>query len=455
MAGKNKRPARDFTEGHILGSVIRMGFPSALGFAAGNLYHIADMFWVSRLGSGAVAAITFFGTYYWVISSVNMIAGTGSVAVISRRYGEKDLPRTEVAIKEAILLKWILAVFFGIIGFITTPQIIHLLGARGEVAEMCIPYGRILFAGLAFNFSCWTIYTALRGIGHPNTAMGIMVGSAALNVVLDPLFIFGWWIFPELGVRGAAVASVISYTLTLIFGIALFYSGRLNVSFHLKPEGKIRVHTMWQMIKIGLPAGITSISDSLGRMVVMPMLAVFGPAAVAVYGAGMQVIHLGIMLCVGLELGLAALIGQNLGAGKLDRAWETAKKGLGLGTGAMVVLGIASFVFARPLIMIFFPREPEISLGIEFFHIMALCMPFLGAYIIFEGVFTGSGNTVPLMTVGALYMWVFQVPGVFLFSRVLNFGPEGVWWAVTLSLTAAALIFYALFLRRRWLHRKV
>lgn len=432
-----------------------MGFPSAVGFMSGNLYHLADMFWVSRLGAEAVAAITFFGAYYWVISSVNMIAGTGSVSIISRRFGEKDLPRTEVAIKEAILLKWILALIFGTAGYITTPQIIYLLGARGEVAQMCIPYGRILFIGLATNFSCWTIYTALRGIGHPNAAMAVMIGSAGLNMALDPLFIFGWWIIPELGVAGAAVASVISYTLTFVFGVVLFYSGRCNVSFHLRPQARMHLRTMWQMMKIGIPAGITSISDSLGRSVIMPMLAVFGSSAVAVYGAGMQFLHLGIMLCVGLELGLGALIGQNLGAGKLDRAWDTAQKGLTLGLGAMALLGALTFIFARTLIGVFFSTGPEVELGVVFFRVMAMSLPFIGVYIIYEGIFTGAGDTVPLMGVGITYMWAIQVPGVYLLTRILDFGPVGVWWSFTVSAMLGAGIFHYHFMRRKWLQHRL
>ncbi len=455
MATPPKKISRNYTEGNVLANIIRMGFPSAIGFAAGNIYHIADMFWVSRLGSTAVAAITFFNAYYWIISSVNMIAGTGSVAIISRRYGENDYARTEVAIKEAILLKWILGAIFGVIGYFSTPQIVHLLGARGDVAALCIPYGRMLFIGLLANFSTWTIYTALRGIGHPNTAMSIMVGSAALNMVLDPFFIFGWWIFPEWGVTGAAVASVISHTLTISFGIVLFYAGKLNVKFSLRPEASVRLRTMWEMLKIGLPAGATSISDSLGRSVILPMLAVFGAPAVAVYGAGMQFLHLGIMLCVGLELGLGALIGQNMGAGKYDRAWQTAWKGLGLGTGAMVVLGIATALLARQMIGIFFSTEPEVSIGITFFQIAAISLPFVGAYIIFEGVFTGSGHTMPLMTVGITYMWGIQVPAVFLLTQVFNFGPEGVWWSLVAASVGGALLFTIAFLRRRWLHKRV
>jgi Na+-driven multidrug efflux pump len=212
---------------------------------------------------------------------------------------------------------------------------------------------------------------------------------------------------------------------------------------------------MWQMMKIGLPAGITSISDSLGRSVIMPMLAVFGSSAVAVYGAGMQFIHLGIMLCVGLELGLAALIGQNLGAGKIERAWETAKKGLALGAGTMVLLGVLTFIFARTLIGIFFSAGAEVELGVVFYRIMAVSLPFIGAYIIYEGIFTGSGDTVPLMGVGVIYMWAVQVPGVFLLTRVLDFGLEGVWWSFTAASIVGAAIFHAMFLRRKWLRRKV
>jgi Na+-driven multidrug efflux pump len=169
----------------------------------------------------------------------------------------------------------------------------------------------------------------------------------------------------------------------------------------------------------------------------------------------MQFLHLGIMLCVGLELGLGALIGQNLGAGKIDRAWETAKRGLVLGTGAMVLLGILTIIFARTLIGIFFSSGVEVELGVVFYRIMAVSLPFIGAYIIYEGIFTGSGDTVPLMGVGVVYMWAVQVPGVFLTTRVFDFGLPGVWWSFTAASIIGAAVFHIMFLRRKWLKRKV
>ncbi|GAI17630.1 unnamed protein product [marine sediment metagenome] len=278
-----------------------------IGFAALNIYDIVDMFWVAKLGAEPVAAITIFSSFYWVISSANQIAGTGSVAVISRRYGEKNYPETERAIKDTILLKWMLAIFFGSIGFFLIDKILVLLGAKGDVVNMGIRYGKVQFLGLGFAFSTFTIYTALRSIGNPNIAMAIMLGSTGLNLILDPFLIFGWWFFPKLGVVGAAVASVISFSTAFFTGLLVFFSGKCNVTLHLKSRVRLKVKSLLQIIRIGLPTGINNISFSFARLIIMPLVAVFGTGVVAIYGIGMRISSLGIMVIVGMGLKVSGM----------------------------------------------------------------------------------------------------------------------------------------------------
>ena len=155
-------------------------------------------------------------------------------------------------------------------------KILVLLGAKGEVVSMGISYGKIQFLGLGFFFSTFTIYTALRGIGNPSMAMAIMLGSTALNMILDPFFIFGWWFFPELGVVGAAVASVISYIIAFSTGLVIFFSGKCNVPLHLKSQVKLKVKSLLKIMEIGLPLGVNQMSFSFARLIVMPLVAVFG-----------------------------------------------------------------------------------------------------------------------------------------------------------------------------------
>ena len=166
----------DHTEGSIMKSIFRMGLPSMIGFAAGNIYDLADMFWVAKLGAEHVAAITIFSAFYWVVSAANQLAGTGSVALISRRYGEKDYHKTEAVIKETFILKWAIAIFFGTIGYFLVDKIMFILGARGEVIDLGISYGKIRFLGLGFALASFSVYTALRSVADPNKAMLVMIG---------------------------------------------------------------------------------------------------------------------------------------------------------------------------------------------------------------------------------------------------------------------------------------
>ncbi|MCK4656731.1 MAG: polysaccharide biosynthesis C-terminal domain-containing protein, partial [candidate division Zixibacteria bacterium] len=253
------------TEGSIIKSIYRMGLPSMIGFAAANIYDIIDIFWLSRLGVGPPAALTFFFAFYWVISSANMIAGTGSVAMISQKFGSGDLDLTEASIKETFVLKALLAIAVGAIGYVLLRPVLLLLGAEGTVLEMAVDYGTVMLAAMAFPFCAYTVYTALRGIGNPKWAMALMLSSIALNTILDPFLIFGWWIFPEMGIVGAAWASIIGYAFSVIAGLALLYSGVLNVKLHLVSKVKMSYRNILKIMQIGFPSGIGAVSFSLSR----------------------------------------------------------------------------------------------------------------------------------------------------------------------------------------------
>lgn len=445
----------DHTEGSIIKSVLSMGLPSMLGFGIGNIYDLIDMFWLSRLGPEPVAAITILGPSLWVLHSANTIVGVGSVAIISRRYGEKDIIETEMSIKETIILKLLAGIFFGIIGFIFTPFILNLLGAKGEVLEAGIVYGRIIFAGMGFNFATYSIFTALRGTANPNIAMTIMFALSGLNMLLDPFMIFGWWIFPAMGVAGAAWATVIAYAVAFLTGLVILYMGKGNVRLHFRNARPVRWQTMWQILKIGLPSAIGQVSFSLARLVIMPMITIFGTAVVAAYGVSQRVSSLGITLLVGIGLGLSALIGHNLGAGKLDRARKTADQAILLSTGIMTALGIITFIFAAPIMRIFF-RDPDIvGYGVSILRILAIGFPFLGLSLMMENVYTGAGENRPAMIYYILQAWCMEIPGVYLTTQILHLDQNAVWWTMTATIIISVLAFYLYFRRGKWLHVKV
>ncbi|NMC43896.1 MAG: MATE family efflux transporter [candidate division Zixibacteria bacterium] len=447
--------AKDHTEGSIIRSILHMGLPSMIGFSLGNIYELVNAFWLSRLGPEPVAAITILGPVFWVIYSANSAVGAGSVAIISRRYGEKDRAEAEAAIKEAIILKWIAAVCFGAIGYALTPLLLRLLGAEGNVLDMGITFGRIVFLGLGFNFATYTIFTALRGVANPIKAMVIMIAFNVFNMILDPILIFGWWIFPKMGIAGAGWAVFASYVLAFAIGMIMFYTGRANVRLHWKGRRPIQWSRMWMMVKIGIPSAVGTLSFSVGRLVVMPMITIFGVNVVAAYGVGIRVTNLGATLLVGIGLGLSALIGHNLGAGKRERTRRTANQAILLGIEIMTVMAAVSFVFARQITGLFFQEPDIVAYGETILRILAASMPFLGLYLMIENVYTGVGENRPTMVLNIIHSWIFEIPAVYITTRLLGLSQTAVWWSLSGALVVASLLYYWYYRRGQWLHVKV
>ena len=447
----------DYTEGSIFNSILKMGLPSMFGFLAQHIYSMVDMYWVSRLPQqeAGVAAITFFSNVLWFFFCFNQLVGPGSVAVISRRYGEKQYDQAEKAIKETLILKLAFGGIFGIVGFFSVGQLLRLIGAEGEALALGIDYGRILFVGLPIMYATYSIFTAMRGVANPQIAMILMIGSNILNIILDPIFIFGYLGLPAWGIKGAAYASVLSYTLTLALGLFLFYGNRTNVKLHLRGKEKLSVISMWKIVRIGVPAWIGSMSFSGARLVITRMVAPFGTAVVAAYGVGNQVTAFGIMLLVGIGLGLSSLIGHNIGANKHDRARKTADQAILLGAGIMLVFGLLTFIFARQIMGLFFDSVATIALGEVMLRIFAVGFPFIGAFIMIEEIHMGVGLNTPTMIMNIIHSWGLEALPIYVLTVLLVLNQTAVWWTISASGVLSSAVFYAYYRRGRWLTIKV
>jgi putative MATE family efflux protein len=456
VAKKNKKRA-DYTEGSIIQSILKMGIPSMIGFMANHIYHMVDMWWLARLPQKetAVAAVTIFANISWVFFSFNSLVGPGSVAIISRRYGEKDYDRAEAAIKETFLLKWCIGMALGLIGYFLVDKIVYFAGARGETITLCVDYGQIMFLGMGFGLATYSVYTAMRGVANPQMAMAFMLCSTLLNLLLDPLFIFGWLGFPAMGVKGAAFASVLSYTLTFTVGVIIFYTGVTNVRLHLRGKVSMSMKTAFKIVRIGIPTWLGEMSFSSSRLVIMPMIAVFGNSVVAAYGVGMQVSAIGISVLVGIGLGLASLIGHNLGGHKKERAKKTADQAILLSLGIMIGLGLILVTFARSILGLYFESPETLDYGVSLMRIFAIGFPFIGAFIMMEEIYTGVGLNTPAMIVNAGQAWVIQVPFIYVFSHILGFDQNAIWWIMSGSMVVAAVGFYFYYRRGQWLDVKV
>lgn len=444
-----------FMRGSILGAILRMGLPSIIGFVAINVYDLADIFWVAKLGPQHVAAIALFEGFYWVLTSTNEVAGLGSIAIISRRYGEGDLARTGVAIKETFILKWLCASLSAAIGLFFLRPLLGLMGAEGEVLDLGVQYGRVRLLAMGFYFGSYSVFTSLRCIEAPRQAMWLMLFGTILNLCLDPFLIFGWGSFPRLGIAGAAVASAISYALVFLLGLWLFFGDRTNVLLHWKAEVPVRLNSMLAMMKIGFPGGINAISFTLGRAVITPLIAVFGTQVVAAYGMGMRISQFGILLSFGLGMGVSPLIGNLLGANLKERVWQTARQSILLTLGIMITLALLTFGFAPAIVSAFFQSEDLLAIGVELLRIYALGLPCIGIWIMVESIFGGAGDNIPPMIISIVTSRAIEIPLILILTRIFDMDQTGVWYSIVIYAMTGALASLYWLRRGRWAQKSV
>lgn len=452
-----QRVPTDYTQGSVIGAIVKMGLPSMFGFLSENIYRFVDTFWVSKLenGEAGVAAITFFGTMQWMVFSFNSLVGPGSVAVISRRYGEKQYDLAEKAIKETIILKLLFGALLGVAGYFSIRHILILLGAGGEALEMGVVYGRTMLIGLPVMFATYSIFTGMRSVANPQMAMMLMIGSNILNLLLDPLFIFGYGGLPAMGIQGAAIASVTSFVLTLTVGLVLFYRRLTNIRLRLVGEVPVSLASMWKIVKIGVPAWLGELSFSGSRLVITPMIAAFGTPVVAAYGVGNQITHFGIMVLVGIGLGLSSLIGHTVGSGKTERARMVGNTAVWVGVGIMTLFGVVSFAFAPELMRLFFEDPDTVSYGVHMLRILAVGFPFLGGFLMMEEIHMGVGLNTPTMIMAIIHGWGLQVVPIYILTQILDLNQDAIWWAIAGSLALGCMIFYQYYRRGRWLTHQV
>ena len=456
-SGAAPKSPTDYTEGSIFGSIMKMGLPSMFGFLIQHIYLMVDTFWVSHLeeGESAVAAITFYNGLLWFFFAFNQLVGPGSVAVISRRYGEKEWELAEKAIKETLFLKLFFGAIIGLIGYFSVEFMLEMVGAEGLSLKLGIEYGKVVFMYLPISYATYSIFTAMRGVANPNMALGLMLGANVLNMTLDPLFIYGYLGLPAFGVKGAAIASGISFCITFSIGLFLFFSGKTNVALRLKSGARLTFDTMWKIVKIGIPAWLGDLSFSGSRLVLTPIVATFGTSVVAAYGISLQIFSLGVMVIVGIGLGLSALIGQTVGSGKVDRAKKTGDKAILLGMGILSFYGLLVWLLA-PVVMDIYLDNPEtIATGVQLLRIISIAFPAIGAFLMLEQVHGGVGLNTPSMVVSIIHSWGLQVLPILLAVKVFDADIETVWWLLAQAGWTSVLIFYLYYRRGRWLTVKV
>lgn len=442
------------TGGPLWKGLLGLAGPMFVSMVLQNAQTLIDLFWVGRLGSEAVAALAVSGTLLMMLFPAVMGLSTGTVAIVSRAMGAGRHDEAGGVAGQSLGVAVVCGGVLGVAGWAWAGPLCRLLGASDAVARLGSEYLGISFLGSFTVFLLFTGNSILQAAGNTWIPMWAMLTANVINLVLDPVMIFGWFGMPAMGVRGAAVATVVSQAVAALWVLRVLMAGTAGPRVerrHWWPDMRLA----WRILRIGIPSSGQMLSRSLMNLVLMRVVAQFGTVAVAAYGIGGR-FHMMILLPA-FVLGNAAavMVGQNLGAGNVRRAAGVAWLAVVIDTIIMVLSALLLMAFAGPLTAAFDDNPEVVRVGREYLWIVSLFHVFAAFSIILGRAMQGAGDTVPPMVVTIIGLWVFQVPLAIILPRWFTPAIHGVWWSIAVAITVNGCAMAAWFARGAWKARRV
>lgn len=441
---------RDFTRGSIPVALIILAIPMILEMSMEALFAVVDTFFVAKLGATAVAVVGLTESIIALVYAVGIGLSIGATAMVSRRFGEKDLDGAARAATHSVYLGLFVSLIMGVAGVLFARNIYGLLGADEDVLAIGLPFMQIMLGANGVIVFLFLLNGIFRGAGDATAALRVLIVANGLNIILDPLFIFGVWIFPEMGVTGAAIATVIgrgtgvAYAAWSLFGRR---DARLNVRWeHWTFEPSI----LWNLVRISAVAVVQMLVTTATWSVLVAIIAVFGSVAIAGYQIGLRVFIFLLLPVVGLANAAAALVGQNLGAGQPERAERSVWIAGGSAAAILGALGLFFVLFSRTLVGIFTQDEAIATFASDCLRIVGYGYAFYGLAIVTESAFNGAGDTWTPTWINIVVLWMVEIPLAFALSRYFGYGPQGVFWSISIAFTIWTIVAVLLFRRGKW-----
>lgn len=445
---------RNLTEGPLLTGLAYLAAPMLINAILQNIQSLIDLFWVGRLGPHAVAAVATGGTVIMVLFPLLMGLSTGTVALVARAIGGGRHEDAGAAAGQSLTMALMLGGLSGLVGWILAPFLVRLLGAEHDVAGPATEYLRIALLGSFTVFVLFIGSSALQGAGDTVRPMYIMAAANAVNIVLDPLLIFGPGPFPALGVSGAALATVIAQTVAaaLVLRILCRAGGHLRVR---AADWRPRWLLAWRIARIGIPGAAQMFSRSLMSAVMLRIVATSGGLAVAAYGVGLRLHMIILMPAFALGGAAATIVGQNLGAEKPDRASAGAWLATAVDAAFMAFAAVLVVIFAPVVIRAFSPDPQVVEIGAAYLRTVSPFYVFAALGIVLGRSLNGAGDAMSPMVITVITLWALQVPLAIWFSRMWSVPTQGIWWSIAIAITVQGIITTAWFQTGRWKTREV
>lgn len=421
----------DLVKGDIFKTLLTLSIPILGTSFIQMAYSLVDMMWIGKVGSAAVAAVGTASFFTWFGNSLVMITKTGAQVGVSQAIGKKDNVKKDIYIHTSIFICIMLAIVYTLILLIFKEQLIGFFNlGDSEIIKMSLDYLVIVSLGMICAFLNPQFTGIITASGNSNLPFIINTVGLIINIVLDPVLIFGIGPFKAMGVKGAALATVLSQVVVTLIFIYSFIKMGYKVN---KNSGKyLKLDSANEIIKWGSPSAIQNCLFSFFAMLIGRIIASWGATPIAVQKVGSQIESISWMTADGFAAALTAFVGQNYGAGEYARVKEGYKKTLLLSS-ALGVFATLLLIFGGEWLFSLFINEPEvIKQGADYLRILGYSQIFMCLEITTTGAFFGVGKTMIPSIISTIFTGL-RVPGAILLASTLALGVDGVWWSISIS----------------------
>jgi putative MATE family efflux protein len=417
------------------------------------VFAVVDVFFVVRLGADAVATVALTESMLVLIYAVAMGLSAGATAIVARRIGERDPDGAARAAVQAILLGALIAVPVGMVGVAYAPALLRFMGA-GPAVVANASFTTVMLGANGVIMMLFLINAVFRGAGDAAIAMRVLWIANAINICLDPCLIFGLGPFPELGITGAAVATTTGRgigVLVQVYALAR-QSGRVTIR---REHVRLDPTVMLSMVRLSGSAVLQGLIPNIGWLGLVRILATFGSDALAGFAIAFRVVVFALLPAWGLANAAATLVGQNLGAGKPDRAETSVWRACFYNMVFLTAVGFVFVVLPVPLVGAFTDNPAVAANAVRALRIISSGFPFYACAMVLTQSFNGAGDTLTPTIINLFCFWLWELPIAYTLSHTWGVGPSGVFWAIAVAYSTMAVVSAALFRRGRWKLKRV
>jgi putative MATE family efflux protein len=445
---------RDFTTGNLNQAILALAIPMVLEMVLESLFAVVDVFWVGRLGANAVATVGLTESLLTLVFAVAMGLGMSTTAMVARRIGEKDAAGAAVAAVQAIALGLLASVLIGVPCIVFAPDLLRLMGASPEIVATGSGYARIALGGSGVVLMLFLNNAIFRGAGDAAIAMRLLWVSNAINLVLDPCLIFGLGPFPRLGVTGAAVATLSGRSIGMLFQFYRLLKGSERIQI-LRGQIRLEPRVMLRLLRVSLTAMAQFTIAHASWIGLVRIVSLFGANAIAGYTIAIRIVIFILLPSWGLSNAAATMVGQNLGAGRPERAasavWRT-------GFYNMLFLGgsgILFVLFAEWIAGLFTSDPAVVGLAASCLRIISYGNVAYAYGMVMLQSFNGAGDTLTPTIVNLFGFWLLEIPVAYWLAVPAGLHSNGVYFSIVIAQAAMAGASILLFKQGRWRRQRI